>query len=113
MPAFAAILVHVRDIRAELARLSSRVDGIESAQPGNRPGESSKLLHSEIAQYFNLAELDQLMYGIDIDIEEVNGDGIMDRALKLALYARRHGRWHDLICELMRHRPHVDWRKYQ
>lgn len=109
---FNAVLNHIREIRAELARLASRVDGIEArgVAAGRLPADG--LLHDAIAQAFSLGELRSLAFGLEVDAEELNGEGLSDQALALVLYMRRRGRLGALLKELQAQRPHVKWNTY-
>jgi hypothetical protein len=50
-----------------------------------------------------------LASGVGIEIEDVTGGGRMDRALNLALYANRVGRFRQLVEACRRLRPQVEW----
>lgn len=108
---FTAVLAHLRDMNAEVARLKARLDSIEP--PSAPPGAAPRHLHDAIAAAFNRAELRQLAHVIGADTEEFEGGGVTQLALELSLWAHRRGRWRDLLAELTRFRPHVDWQIYE
>lgn len=98
-------------MNAETARLKARLDSIE---PQSAPVAAvPRRLHDAIAAAFNRAELRQLAHVIGADTEEFDGDGVTQLALELSLWAQRRGRWRDLLVELTRFRPHVDWQIYE
>ena len=107
---FGALLVHVRDIRAELASLSYRVAAIEN---GRGVAAVSARLHDAVAQYFSGAELRMLAHEAGADIEEIGGEGLTEQALNLVLWARRRGRGVALLGLLAAKRPAVDWGAYE
>lgn len=113
MPDFSAILMHIRDLRAELARLTHRVNGLRLMESPSEPGAAvSSRLHEAIAEYYNLAELRMLAAGLGLNHEEIGGDGLGDTALELVLWMRRHGRLEALLKALGEQRPHVNWGVY-
>jgi hypothetical protein len=114
MPDFSAILVHIRDLRAELARINSRVSALRSMEFPSEPGTAvSGRLHEAIAEYYNLAELRMLAAALGLNHEELDGEGLGDTALELVLWMRRHGRLEALLTALAAQRPHVNWSGYR
>lgn len=114
MPDFSAILVHVRDMRAEIARLNHRVSALRSTvSPSVDEVALSGRLHETIADYYNLAELRLLAADLGLNHEELNGEGVGDTALALVLWAGRHGRTAALMTILADQRPHVCWSDYR
>lgn len=112
---FSAVLTHLRDINAEIARLSIRVDGLEEngAQWLARQSPADGMLHETIADSFNSSELNELEARLAINPDELIGDGLKDEALKLVLYMRRRGKLNALLAELQRVRPHIRWENYR
>lgn len=113
MPAFAAILGHIRDLRAEIARLNNRMDAIEARPEAADCPPAAARLHDAIAGTFNRSELRSLAHALEVDAEDLNGEGLNDQALALVLHMRRRGRLGALIQELKGQRPHVQWESYQ
>ena len=113
MPDFGAILMHIRDLRAELARLNHRVSALRSMELPSEPGAAVPgRLHEAIAETYNLAELRLLAEGLGLNHEELDGNGLGDTALELVLWMRRHGRLEALLTALAAQRSHVNWRAY-
>ncbi len=110
---FSAVLAHLRDIRAEAARISRRLDGVEENRPGGDCPPAGGLLHDAIAQTFNQAELRLVAAQMALDLEELDGDGLPGLALSLVLWARRRAQLDKLLNILARERPHVQWQSYR
>jgi hypothetical protein len=106
-------LAHLRDIRAEAARISRRLDGVEENRPGGDCPPAGGLLHDAIAQTFNQAELRLVAAQMALDLEELDGDGLPGLALSLVLWARRRAQLDKLLNILARERPHVQWQSYR
>ncbi|MBE2223141.1 MAG: hypothetical protein IAF02_16485 [Anaerolineae bacterium] len=111
---FGALLIHIREIRAELAQLSTRVDGLERKRKPAAPKQTDQnLLHDAISNSYNTAELRFLATKLDIPFEDIKGDGRTEAALNLVLFMRRRGQLSALISVLTEERPHVCWSNYQ
>jgi hypothetical protein len=101
--------MHIRDIRAEMARLGSKVKAVELRLAESPSGDMPAHLHDAIADAYNLAELRLLAAGLGLNHEELNGEGLTDTALSLVMWSRRHGRLPALLAALREQRPHVCW----
>ena len=110
---FGALLTHIRELRAEIARLNTRLEALENAQTPSIPPAVNPRLHEAVSNYFNLAELRALGAALDVDIEKLQGEGLGDLSLALVLYMRRRGSLKELLLELQRQRPHIKWENYQ
>lgn len=120
MPDFGALLVHIRDMRAEIARINTRVDTLSQrlvvspSPPEVAAGLSPvNMLHEAIADCYNLAELRLLATDLGLNYEELNGSGLTDMSLSLVLHMGRHGKTAALLTELAAQRPHVNWSGYR
>lgn len=111
---FGALLTHIRELRAEIARLNTRLEALEDVKtPSNPPAVVNTLLHEMVSDHFNLAELRALGAALDVDIEKLQGGDLGDLSLALVLYMRRRGRLRTLLLELQRQRPHIKWENYK
>jgi hypothetical protein len=111
-PAFAALLVHIRDIRAELAQHNSRLTAVESHTAQSQSDQERGRLHEKIAEVYSLPELRLLSARMNVNHEDLDGSGLADTALALVMWAARHGRLQSLLAALVQERPHVCWSDY-
>lgn len=110
---FSAVLAHLRDIRAEAARIAKRLDGVEANRPDGDCPPAGGLLHDAIAETFNQSELRLVAAQMDLDLEQLGGDGLSGLALSLVMWARRRAQLEKLLIILARERPHVQWQSYR
>ncbi len=66
-------------------------------------------LHQLLNEHFNLAEIRDLCFRLNVDYESVAGDEKPSRIRELLLRLGRNGRLPDLITTAQQQRPHVDW----
>ena len=66
-------------------------------------------LHRLLNQHFNLAEIQDLCFQLNVDYESVPGDEKPSRIRALLLALGRNGRLSELITLVQRERPNVDW----
>lgn len=79
-------------------------------QAGTSP--SRRFLHEEIHERFDDGELRALCYALGVNYDDLVDGGLSDKALDLVNYMGRHGRKRELLAELKRQRPKVDWSRY-
>ena len=70
-------------------------------------------LARKIAQSFNISELRDLCFSLDIEYENLSGDSRKDKVIALIDYCKRHHKLEDLIdiCESIR--PRETWQFYE
>jgi len=83
---------------------------IEKGDSG--PLSPNKHLHMAIAGRFNEAELRQLAFLMNTNLEDIGGDGHSDRSLQFCLFIDRHGRTCELVSLLENLRPSINWRRW-
>lgn len=66
-------------------------------------------LDDQIADHFNLSELQDLCFKLDINFENLAGSTLNDKTLELVRYCQRHRRLNELLALLSELRPMVDW----
>ncbi|MBE2223498.1 MAG: PQQ-like beta-propeller repeat protein, partial [Anaerolineae bacterium] len=66
-------------------------------------------LRRNLAAYFNINELRDLCFELNIDDEELIDDRKSEFAREIILYLKRRGRLQDLISFCLRTRPHISW----
>lgn len=66
-------------------------------------------LRRQIQQCFNLTEIRVLCSELEIDFEELQGEGIGKKAIELVLYMERHKRTDELLQYLQKERPNTKW----
>ncbi len=66
-------------------------------------------LHSQMKEVFNLDEIRQLCFHLEVNYEELSGDTLSAKTQSLLEYLDRRKRIDHLISELKRERPQVDW----
>ena len=67
-------------------------------------------LRQSLETCFDSDELQALCFDIGVDYEDLGGDGLAAKALKLILYCQRRGLVDDLQRRCRVLRPHVNWR---
>jgi nucleoside phosphorylase len=66
-------------------------------------------LRQLLTLHFNTGELQNLCFDLNIDYENLPGQGKGDKARELIAYAQRHGRLASVISQARRLRPNADW----
>lgn len=66
-------------------------------------------LDDQIANHFNLSELQDLCFKVDINFENLAGSTLNDKTLELVRYCQRHRRLNELLALLSELRPMVEW----
>lgn len=104
----------VRDIAGLQAQIDAVATRIEDARPKTDTDRlrRRKLLHVAIADTFNVSEMNVLAGELGIRDGDIDGQMHEERALNLALYMQRHGRFHELIETLKQKRPSVQWSNF-
>lgn len=111
------MLLHIRELNESQATHNYRLTKLEKA-PNKRKTDTDKLkrrllLPQGIADVFDLGELRLLAYRLSIDFDNLAGDGLVDKALSLALLMQRNGRFLELLRVLGEERPLVDWSAFR
>lgn len=68
-------------------------------------------LHRNIADHFNLSELQSLCFDLDIDYENLGGANKIDKIRELITYLQRRGNLDELVVYCTQLRPNVGWRE--
>jgi len=90
---------------------TNRIDILELAQqPGTGP--LRRFLHEEIHERFDDGELRGLCHALGVVYDDLIDGGLGEKCLDLVGYMGRHGRKRELIAELRRQRPKVDWNRF-
>jgi hypothetical protein len=71
--------------------------------------EDRTQLLKQIGEYFDLSELQEMAFMLDIDYEELLGDTKSDKARNLIDVAKFQGQLSELVILLKQERPHVTW----
>ena len=66
-------------------------------------------LADQIAAHYNLSELEELCFELDINFENLEGTTLNDKARALVLYCRRRQLLPGLLASLHQQRPDVSW----
>lgn len=69
-------------------------------------------LRDQLAKHFNLQELQDLCFDLDIQYDDLPGLTQGDKARGIIQYCQRHNRLDDLIKRCMKLRPNVSWEFY-
>ena len=86
--------------------LASNNEAIDTSRGGLDP--LIPIVHL-IKTYFDLDEMDSLAFESGIQVEEVPGETLSERARELVEYADRHGVLVDLLRTCVVKRPFVAW----
>lgn len=110
---FAAVNRNLRDLREDVAALYAAQNAFQNGTD-KRTTDTDKLnkrrlLHTAMMDVFDDGELRLLAAELKVPYDELEGDVLSERCLSLALMMQRRGRFAELLAELERHRPHVDW----
>lgn len=66
-------------------------------------------LHENLAQYFSAEDLQTLCFGLNVDFDDLPGEGKGAKARELVMYMERRGHTADLIAKARKERPHISW----
>lgn len=66
-------------------------------------------MRQAISQHFNLGELQQLAFDLNLDWDELVGPTKSGKIVALVVMMARHGRLPDLLTQLRQRYPAVDW----
>ena len=62
--------------------------------------EREILLYSLNKECYNLSELNELCFSLDIDIEDLSGNGRSEKAVELIKYCKRHNKLQTLVAQI-------------
>lgn len=68
-------------------------------------------LYQKMVRHFDISELQNLCFELNVDYENLNGLNKSDKCRELITYLQRRGRLDDLIEICLRQRPNVVWRE--
>jgi hypothetical protein len=68
-------------------------------------------LRQKLADHFSQDELRILCFDLDVDYEELKGEGKTNKAMELVAYLKRRGRIGELVTTCSELRPNVTWPK--
>lgn len=86
-----------------------QIDTTRSEEDSKEFKDQRLKLRHVLTNYFNDSELRNLCFELNIDYENLHGQGKIDRVIDLVMYAERHGRTIELVTQCRRLRPHIDW----
>lgn len=66
-------------------------------------------LHQLLSKHFNLADIQDLCFRLNVDYESVSGEEKPSRIRALLLGLGRNGRLADLVTLAREQRPHITW----
>ncbi len=92
---------------AEIRDYLSEFYGIQ-AQPPEQTEETGHLLHV-LDRFFDLAEIGELAFHLDVDFDDLAGERKIDKARALICYLERRGRLDELINAIKNERPNLPW----
>jgi len=81
----------------------------EAASEGVWEHAEMKQLRKQVAEYFNLNDLQNLCWDLGIPYEELGGDKLSAKVRGLLGICWRNGRIADLLAYCRKERPHVEW----
>ena len=67
-------------------------------------------LYNILHQYFSLSELRDLCFATHIPYEDLSGSALSDKAREMVQYAQRHIMYDELVAEVQKRRPQLNWR---
>ncbi len=67
------------------------------------------VIREQLVQCFNLSELRELCFQLDVDHEIINGENKIDKSRELLTYLNRRARVQKLIDYCSQERPHINW----
>lgn len=71
--------------------------------------ENKDRLLKAIRQHFSISELNDMMYGLGVNPEDIGGDTKNDRSLAFVIYMDSRGRRDDLLQYMKQSRPLMEW----
>lgn len=92
---------------AEIRDYLSEFYGIQN-QPPDQSEEAAHLLHV-LDRFFDLAEIGELAFHLDVDFDNLAGERKIDKARALICYLERRGRLDELIDAIREERPNLPW----
>lgn len=95
-------------MQSVLTRLAA-LERSERAQPGLDRSSALVALQFLIARHFNLEELRQLCFEMQIETSRLDGVGAAAKARELVKFCDRHGRLDDLLALVQKKRPEAPW----
>ncbi len=95
-----------------LADLHTTLERVESAQQWNRPQEPQaierlKKMRDCIVAHFDLGEFRTMCFDLGVSFDELEGEGLDDKARELVLFMNRNGRCPELVDYCRQKRPHA------
>lgn len=66
-------------------------------------------VYDRLLAHFNISEIDDLAFRVNIDKELLGGDNLSERAHALVMYAAKHLMMSDLVGKAAELRPDVEW----
>ena len=104
------------DFRIAMAKvLSSLYDTVHDMERWQRWNQTQsqeaverlKLLRDCIADHFSLSEVQTMCFDLDVNFDDLEGEGLENKARELVLYMNRNGRCPELVFYCREHRPHI------
>ncbi|MGD9100274.1 MAG: hypothetical protein PVF45_07315, partial [Anaerolineae bacterium] len=62
-----------------------------------------------INEHFDIEEFQTLCYDLDVDYDNLRGEGKISKIRELLKLMGRHGRLEELVDAVRRRRPHLVW----
>lgn len=98
------------ELEKQLRLLEEKLVGKTAVSPSHlSPPPSIVSLIDQIAETFNLSELTDLCLRLSLEMENLAGQTRAEKARELVLTIQRQQRQSELIAELQRLRPKVNW----
>lgn len=73
------------------------------------PTTNRQTLFQVLRNHFNLGELRQLCFALEIPFADLPGDTLADKAREIVEYAQRHGQEAELATAVRQQRPNLQW----
>lgn len=101
------------DFRTSMARLLSglyeTVHRLETSQSEQTRYENLKKLRDCIIEHFDMGEFKTMCFELGVSYDQLDGDGLSDKAREFVLYMNRLGRCPDVIKYCNETRPNNDF----
>lgn len=101
------------ELAAMVERLGGSLDQTSAPPQPSPPTLSGPVdlvcLHENLVQYFSIEDLQTLCFGLNVDFDDLPGEGKGAKARELVTYMERRGRTADLIAKARKERPHISW----